>query len=60
MIVTFKKDTPEAELQRVVHELETAGIRTARSPESRRPILAAVDSVPCEARARLAASPHVD
>lgn len=60
MIVTFKKDTPEAELQRVVHELETAGIRTARSPESRRPILAAVDSVPGEARARLAASPHVD
>lgn len=60
MIFTFKKDTSEAELQRIVSELEAAGIRTARSPESRRPILAAVDPVPDEARARLEALPHVD
>ncbi|MEC8512567.1 MAG: 3-deoxy-7-phosphoheptulonate synthase [Planctomycetota bacterium] len=60
MIFTFKKDTSEAELQRIVSELEAAGIRTARSPESRRPILAAVDPVPDETRARLEALPHVD
>lgn len=60
MIVTFKKDTPETELQRVVRELETAGIRTARSPESRRPILAAVDTVPEDARMTLEALPHVE
>lgn len=60
MIVAFKKGTPETELARVVRDLETSGIRTARSPESRRPILAAVDPVPEAARAALAVNPAIE
>lgn len=60
MIVAFKKGTPETELARVVRDLETSGVRTARSPESKRPILAAVDSVPRAARAALEAHSAIE
>ena len=48
MIVAFHRGTAEADVQTVVRTLETRGLRTARSSEPRRPILAVVDSVPAD------------
>lgn len=60
MILAFARDTPEAELQRVTLELESAGVRVARSPETRRPILAALDPVPATLRAAVASHGRVE
>ena len=59
MIVGFHKGTSEADVQGVVRELETQGLRTARSSEPRRPILAVVDSVPGEVAERLSDHPLI-
>ncbi|MEM9803187.1 MAG: 3-deoxy-7-phosphoheptulonate synthase, partial [Planctomycetota bacterium] len=59
MIVAFEKGTSEADVQGVVRDLETRGLRTARSSEPRRPIVAIVDSVPEEVTGQLTANPIV-
>lgn len=59
MIVAFHKGTTESDVQGVVRELETQGLRTARSSEPRRPILAVVDSVPGDVAARLSDNPLI-
>ncbi len=60
MIITFHKGTAEADVQGVIHDLESAGLRTARSSELRRPIVAVVDDVPAGVASRLAARAGVD
>ena len=59
MIVAFHKGTSEADVQSVVRDLETQGLRTARSSEPIRPIIAVVDTVPQEVAGRLAENPLV-
>lgn len=60
MILRFKRSATAADLARIENALEAAGVRSARSPEPERRILAAVDSVPEDVREALAADPAVD
>lgn len=60
VILTFQRGTSEADLQRVTERLESEGVRTARSGEPSRPILAALDAVPKALAAELEGAIGVD
>ena len=60
MILRLRPGTPEARVSALVEHLEAAGVRTSRSPERGRPIVATVDKVPSELRASVVAWPEVE
>jgi len=59
MILRLERSATAADLARIEQVLEAAGVRSARSPEPERRILAAVDGVPDEVADALAADPAV-
>ncbi len=55
MILRFRKSAPADLVQAAIERCERAGVRTARSPEPARPIVALLDKVPAALEKELAA-----
>ncbi len=60
MILRCRRGTPEEAVTDIERLLQENGVRTVRSPEARRPILAVLDKLPGGLAEELAASPHIE
>jgi len=60
MIIRFQPGTTAADVQAVRERLESEGVRTILSPESARPIFAAVDKVPPTLQAEIESNERVE
>lgn len=60
MIIRLWPGTPEARVNEISAMLEVEGVRTSRSPELNRPILAILDKVPAELAERIKAMPELE
>ncbi len=60
MILRCHRSAPADAVQALIERCERAGIRTARSPESARPIIALLDKVPAALEKELQAHPAVE
>jgi len=60
MFIHFQKSCSDEHVLSIEQALSSKGVRTVRSPETERPILAVIDALKGDAKAAIEADPHVE